>query len=108
MGFAPVTDVTDVTLATSARQNPFENGNGPERMADDPRPGWAQHSPRVCHECHECHALACLFHFRALVNVRVMCPPVSGLESLPVNSPSASMLASKARASSALPTIRAR
>lgn len=63
---SPVTDVTTVTLA------------------------------RVCHERHECHRAFRGFHLRALVKVRVMCPPDSGLESLPVNSPSASIWASNA------------
>ena len=80
-----------------------------DRRDTRPIPPWMPPQIQaVCHECHECHALACLFHFRALVNVRVMCPPVSGLESLPVNSPSASMLPSKACASSAVLVMRAR
>ena len=32
-----------------------------------------------------------IFHFCALLNVRATCPPVSGLKSLPLNSPSASI-----------------
>ena|SRR6266576_6077580 len=49
-----------------------------------------------------------IFHFLALIKIRVTCPPLSGCSSRPLNSPFASIAASNVCASSALRTIRVR
>lgn len=102
----------------SPGQNPFQNGNGAECEVAQPdlhfqpcpcaRRATRARRLRLGLNYTPCAGLSVGFHFIALVNVRVTCPPVSGLELLPVNSPSASILASKVCASVALPTIRAR
>ena len=80
--FAPVTDVTLVTLARFGRRLSRLSRVSQGRLA--------------------------FFQFLASRYVRVTCPPPSGLEGVLARVPSVSIVASRARASSAVVTIRPR